>query len=125
MDERCCSSVATDCNNVSLQRVPVNRRAISSAVRALASHARGQRFKSFIAHHSFFILPSFIGRLDTMISLMCLSCGYLYVLKDFNIGEKTGAIRTRIEGMLRLPVRHKPPRRQRVRPPPALGSWPV
>ena len=32
---------------------PVHRRAISSAVRALASHARGQRFKSFIAHHSF------------------------------------------------------------------------
>src|SRR5215468_4793059 len=32
-----------------------SKRAISSAVRALASHARGQRFKSFIAHH--FILP--------------------------------------------------------------------
>src|SRR5689334_19085062 len=29
------------------------RRAISSVVRALASHARGQRFKSFIAHHFF------------------------------------------------------------------------
>src|SRR5271157_4424791 len=31
--------------------LPVPERAISSAVRALASHARGQRFKSFIAHH--------------------------------------------------------------------------
>src|SRR5208283_64001 len=49
-----------------LQRLPVTglpvpERAISSAVRALASHARGQRFKSFIAHHpsSFSSFPRF------------------------------------------------------------------
>jgi hypothetical protein len=33
------------------EAAPRYKRAISSAVRALASHARGQRFKSFIAHH--------------------------------------------------------------------------
>ena len=45
------------------RNTPVRERAISSAVRALASHARGQRFKSFIAHHFQLSLPA---SLDTL-----------------------------------------------------------
>src|SRR5262249_43879276 len=52
-------------------------RAISSVVRALASHARGQRFKSFIAHH-LLILPELIR---------CLKHGGPDVLKEIFLGS--------------------------------------
>src|SRR5882762_7723816 len=49
--------------------------AISSVVRALASHARGPRFKSLIAHHVHSILPSFHGHLKTLAGYLCSKSG--------------------------------------------------
>src|SRR5271166_5233303 len=71
-----CSAPVSWMQDVSA-RQPRPGRAISSAVRALASHARGQRFKSFIAHHfplilaNLLILPPFPDRLALRRSILC------------------------------------------------------
>src|SRR5215469_7698032 len=64
------------------KRYPVHGRAISSAVRALASHARGQRFKSFIAHHPNLIVPAFAYTLEKAEAYPCSKRHYLMTSAD-------------------------------------------
>src|SRR4030081_2677198 len=61
------STLCSESFNKSAEPVRINfgSWAISSVVRALASHARGPRFKSLIAHHAQLSLSSFPQLVDT------------------------------------------------------------